>query len=49
MLKMTEAALNRLKELAVNEDGIPRVDAEVAGGCGITVKFARNPKYPLVK
>jgi Fe-S cluster assembly iron-binding protein IscA len=40
MLKMTEAAINRLKELAVNESGIPRIDAEVAGGCGMSVKFS---------
>src|SRR3954453_19860519 len=40
MLKMTEAATNKLKELAVNEDGIPRIDAEVAGGCGMSVKFS---------
>ncbi len=40
MLKMTEAATNKLKELAVNADGIPRIDAEVAGGCGMSVKFS---------
>ncbi|MEH7414702.1 iron-sulfur cluster biosynthesis family protein [Neobacillus drentensis] len=40
MLKMTEAALNKLKELAGNEAGIPRIDAEVAGGCGMSVKFS---------
>lgn len=40
ILKMTDAALNRIKELAVNEVGIPRIDAEVAGGCGMSVKFS---------
>lgn len=40
MLKMTEAAIKRIKELAVNEVGIPRIDAEVAGGCGMSVKFS---------
>jgi Fe-S cluster assembly iron-binding protein IscA len=37
---MTEAAIKKIKELAVNEDGIPRIDAEVAGGCGMSVKFS---------
>ncbi|TWD93461.1 Fe-S cluster assembly iron-binding protein IscA [Neobacillus bataviensis] len=40
ILKMTEAAINKLKELAGNEEGIPRLDAEVAGGCGMSVKFS---------
>lgn len=39
VLKMTEAAIKRLKELAGKEDGVPRIDAEVAGGCGMSVKF----------
>lgn len=40
MIKMTEAAMNKLKEMMVNEDQPPRIDAEVAGGCGMTVKFS---------
>ncbi|MCM3569823.1 iron-sulfur cluster biosynthesis family protein [Neobacillus mesonae] len=39
MLKMTETAINKLKELAVYKDGIPRIDAEAAGGCGMSIKF----------
>ncbi|MBT2655521.1 iron-sulfur cluster biosynthesis family protein [Bacillus sp. ISL-18] len=40
IIKMTEAAIDKLKELAEINEGIPRIDAEVAGGCGITVKFS---------
>lgn len=40
MIKMTKEAMNKLKEMAVNEDQTPRIDAEVAGGCGMTVKFS---------
>ncbi len=40
MLKMTEAAIKMLKVLAANEEGIPRIDAEVADGCGISVKLS---------
>jgi Fe-S cluster assembly iron-binding protein IscA len=40
IVKMTEAALNKLKGLAENETGIPRIDADVAGGCGMTVQFS---------
>jgi Fe-S cluster assembly iron-binding protein IscA len=40
IVKMSEAALNKLKEAAEKEDGIPRIDAEVAGGCGMTVTFS---------
>jgi Fe-S cluster assembly iron-binding protein IscA len=40
MIKMTEAAMNKLKEMSVNREQTPRIDAEVAGGCGMTVKFS---------
>jgi len=40
MIKMTEAAIHKLKELAEKEEGIPRIDAEVSGGCGMSVKFS---------
>lgn len=40
IIKMTEAAIHKLKELAGIYEGIPRIDAEVAGGCGISVKFS---------
>ncbi|MEH7480508.1 iron-sulfur cluster biosynthesis family protein [Neobacillus drentensis] len=40
MIKMTNEAMNKLKEMVVNGDQTPRIDAEVAGGCGMTVKFS---------
>ncbi|MEH7097676.1 HesB/IscA family protein [Neobacillus vireti] len=40
MIKMTEAAINKLKEMAENKEEIARLDAEVAGGCGLSVKFS---------
>lgn len=40
MIKMTEAAMNKLKEMVVNGNQTPRIDAEVAGGCGMSVKFS---------
>ncbi|MFJ5760256.1 iron-sulfur cluster biosynthesis family protein [Neobacillus sp. NPDC093182] len=40
VIKMTESAMQKLKELVVNGDQTPRIDADVAGGCGMTVKFS---------
>lgn len=40
VIKMTEAAMSKLKEMAVNGEETPRLDADVAGGCGMTVKFS---------
>jgi len=40
LIKMTESAMNKLKEMAVNGEQTPRIDAEVAGGCGVSVKFS---------
>jgi Fe-S cluster assembly iron-binding protein IscA len=40
MIKMTKEAINKLKEMVVNGDQTPRIDAEVAGGCGMTVQFS---------
>jgi Fe-S cluster assembly iron-binding protein IscA len=40
MIKVTEAAMNKLKEMVVNGNQTPRIDAEVAGGCGMSVKFS---------
>ncbi|WP_144552406.1 iron-sulfur cluster assembly accessory protein [Bacillus sp. X1(2014)] len=40
MIKMTEAAINKLKELLAIENLNPRIDAEISGGCGISVKFS---------
>lgn len=36
---LTEAALNKLKKMKLREDQFPRIDANVIGGCGISVKF----------
>ncbi|WP_066255291.1 iron-sulfur cluster biosynthesis family protein [Neobacillus drentensis] len=40
LIKMTEAARYKLKEMVVNRAQTPRIDADVAGGCGMTVKFS---------
>ncbi|WHY69002.1 iron-sulfur cluster biosynthesis family protein [Neobacillus sp. SuZ13] len=40
MIKMTEAAINKLKEMVASENLNPRIDAEISGGCGISVKFS---------
>ena len=39
IIKLTEAALNKLKEMVVEEEHSPRIDADIAGGCGMSVKF----------
>jgi Fe-S cluster assembly iron-binding protein IscA len=40
LIKMTEAARNKLNEMVVSRAQTPRIDADVAGGCGMTVKFS---------
>ncbi|WP_335391865.1 iron-sulfur cluster biosynthesis family protein [Neobacillus drentensis] len=40
LIKMTEEARKKLKEMMVNRAQTPRIDADVAGGCGMTVKFS---------
>lgn len=40
MIKITDIALKELRELAVEEGMFPRIDADVSGGCGMTVKFS---------
>ena len=40
MIKMTEAAINKLKEILANENLNPRIDADISGGCGISVKVS---------
>ena len=32
--------MNKLKEMVSKEKHSPRIDADVAGGCGISVKFS---------
>lgn len=39
VITLTEAALNKVKEMVFQDEQSPRIDAEVAGGCGMTVKF----------
>lgn len=39
VITLTEAALNRLKAMGLKEEQYPRIDADVAGGCGLSVKF----------
>ncbi len=39
VITLTEAALNKLKEMVFKDEQSPRIDADVAGGCGMTVKF----------
>ena len=39
IITLTETALDKLKAIELNEEQLPRIDAEVAGGCGLSVKF----------
>ena len=39
IVTLTEAALSKLKEMVVEEEHSPRIDANVAGGCGVSVAF----------
>ncbi|MGE6612421.1 iron-sulfur cluster biosynthesis family protein [Peribacillus sp. NPDC076916] len=39
-IKITEAAMNKLKEMTCKCAQIPRIDADIAGGCGVSVKFS---------
>ncbi|USK67586.1 iron-sulfur cluster biosynthesis family protein [Peribacillus frigoritolerans] len=40
IVKITEAAMNKLKEMTRKDAQIPRIDADIAGGCGVSVKFS---------
>lgn len=35
----TEEAVNKLKTMVLKEGQLPRIDADVTGGCGMSVKF----------
>ncbi|MED3997109.1 hypothetical protein ABWK46_14260 [Peribacillus frigoritolerans] len=37
---ITEASMNKLKEITRKDAQIPRNDAAIAGGCGMSVKFS---------
>lgn len=39
VITLTSSALNKLKEMEFEEAHFPRIDADVAGGCGLSVKF----------
>ncbi|MCQ6275941.1 hypothetical protein JMM81_13410 [Bacillus sp. V3B] len=39
IIELTEAALDKLGEIELREEQSPRIDANVAGGCGVSVKF----------
>jgi Fe-S cluster assembly iron-binding protein IscA len=39
IVTLTEAALNKLKEMVLEEEHSPRIDANLAGGCGVSVAF----------
>ncbi|MCD1162879.1 iron-sulfur cluster biosynthesis family protein [Peribacillus frigoritolerans] len=40
IVKITDAAMNKLKEMTRKDAQIPRIDADIAGGCGVSVKFS---------
>ncbi|MFE4353527.1 iron-sulfur cluster biosynthesis family protein [Peribacillus butanolivorans] len=40
VVKITVAAIIKLKEMARKDAHIPRIDADIAGGCGVSVKFS---------
>lgn len=39
IITLTEAALDQLKAAELKGEQSPRIDADVAGGCGVSVKF----------
>ncbi|MCQ6281347.1 iron-sulfur cluster assembly accessory protein [Bacillus sp. EB600] len=39
VITLTQAALNKLKAMELKEEYSPRIDADIAGGCGLSVKF----------
>lgn len=40
VILLTEAALNKIKEKIFTEKHSPRIDADITGGCGMSVKFS---------
>ncbi|MBY7144199.1 iron-sulfur cluster biosynthesis family protein [Virgibacillus sp. NKC19-3] len=38
-ITLTDSALDQLKTTEIKEERYPRIDAEMAGGCGISVKL----------
>ncbi|MBD8007186.1 iron-sulfur cluster biosynthesis family protein [Bacillus norwichensis] len=39
LITLTESALKKLELLDIKEGKLPRIDADVRGGCGISVSF----------
>jgi Fe-S cluster assembly iron-binding protein IscA len=39
VITLTEAALKQLEEIVLKEKKSPRIDANVSGGCGVSIKF----------
>ncbi|WP_226527286.1 iron-sulfur cluster biosynthesis family protein [Metabacillus niabensis] len=40
VINITEAALEKLQKMEWKKEHAPRIDADVAGGCGLSVKFS---------
>ena len=40
VVTLTESALEKLKTKKVEQEHSPRIDAELAGGCGVSVTFS---------
>jgi Fe-S cluster assembly iron-binding protein IscA len=39
VIKLTKSAVNKLETMKLKEEYSPRIDANVAGGCGMSIKF----------
>ncbi|MBY0200580.1 iron-sulfur cluster biosynthesis family protein [Priestia megaterium] len=39
LLKLTEAAFRQLKTMELQKGQTPRIEADITGGCGISIKF----------
>lgn len=39
IITMTGAALEKLKSVPLKGETVPRIDADIAGGCGVSVTF----------
>lgn len=39
VITLTKSAVNKLETMKLKEDQSPRIDANIAGGCGMSIKF----------
>ncbi|CAK6481288.1 iron-sulfur cluster biosynthesis family protein [Peribacillus simplex] len=39
VITLTKSAVNKLETMKWKEDQSPRIDANIAGGCGMSIKF----------